>query len=615
MPLDGVVSMYVAAELAGRLNGGRVDKIGQPKPFALLISLRNQGRTHRLYLDANPQQPQIGLLSGSLPNPERAPRFTMILRKHLLGAELAGVECFDYERVFSFRFLAKNEMGDLVSLTLIAELMGRHSNIVLVNKDLRIIDAVRHIDSRVNRVRETLPAHPYIAPPRQDKLTPPEMLAALQSGTDPFGTSPRTIHEQIVRTTSGISPFLAREAEHLANLGDRQIAGLSPAERQLALAMYETFLIRICSGEPSPTVYYAPGTTKPVDFHVFSLAYLKDKKTVDDLFLAMEQVAVQADADTTFAKHKAALQKQLRSRIAHADKRITIHAADLAEGDRAEQLKMSADLIYAYLHRIEPGTRDIQLPDFTTGEPVTVTLDSKLTPAKNAERYYRRYRKSKIKREVASKFLIKDRSLRDYLASLETALEHASEPADLEALGDELASAKRREPGRHVSADADERPGRPASKKRRAMARKKKEPKQKANKPGDVRPGYRAFLSSSGFTILIGRNNLQNDRLTLRDAAKEDLWLHVHQAPGAHVIVKARLEDLPDGDVLEAAGLAAWFSSLNKGAESAVDVDYCPAGRVRKGSGQRPGQVIYEGYYQVRVAPQNPALLRPGDAP
>lgn len=613
MPLDGVVAMYMAHELNEKLSGGRVDRIGQPHRHAIQLVIRASGQSLRLLIDANPQQPRIGLISQLLKNPEQAPQFLMILRKHLQGALLQSIVCEDFERVFCLSFQKRNEMGDLTDIHLIAELMGRHSNLVLLNKDRKIIDAIRHIDSRVNRVRETLPAHPYVPPPKQDKRSPEAMLKQLELGVDPFSieSTKDTVDSRIVRETSGFSPFLAKEVSYLAGVTDKRLSELTPAERKLAIAMFETLLRRVLKAEPSPTIYYESDISKkdPLDFHAFNLTYLKHKEEAASISEAIEHVFDHAEKKAAFESYRTSLRKQVNNLETKIARRISIHAAEREKGERADHLKEMGDLIYTHLHEITEQTTMLTATSFSGLEAITIPLDTSLSPSKNAERYYKQYRKAKTKKEKSEALLKSDLVMKAYLDSLMASLHTASEMEDLEAIEEEIEQLSlRKQVNSKSHAEPTGLPGKPASKRRKkwnaAQTQKTKKKKEKEKKST-----YRSFQASSGETILVGRNNLQNDQLTLKDAAKDDLWLHVHNAPGSHVLVKASLEQISDQALLEAAGLAAWYSSLNKGGSSAVDVDYCPAGHVRKGTGQRPGQVIYDRHYQVRVEPLDPTTL------
>lgn len=606
MPLDGVTIHYLTQSFQEALSGGRIDKIGQPSRSALVLQVRNAGETHRLLLDANPQNPVTCLIPRPLPNLERAPHFTMMLRKHLQGAFIESVTNEDFERVIKIRCRTRNEMGDETHHTLIAELMGRHSNIVLINRNERIVDAIRHVDSRVNRVRETLPAHPYVAPPRQDKMTPDEALREL-NGPDPalFIESSATVIEILVKRIAGISPFLAKEVSYIADVAGRSLASLSPAERHAVHWAAQGLLQRIVTGPPSPTLYTEPN--EAVDYHAFNLAYLKNKTPMATLSEAIAAALEHVQAKQALARERADLLRDVKQRMQKLAKRIRIHSDDIAQGELADTYKYEADLIYANLYRIASGDTTLVANDFVTNAPVEIALNENIPPQKQAERRYKLYRKATTKKKTATSLLAADHLYADYLASLESAIELARDRTDLLALAAELAELDRRDVTEKEPLAVRDLPGRPASKKRKMQKTKQKDTARQ--RAASERPDYRVFYTSTGHEVLVGRNNLQNDRLTLKDAAKTDLWLHVHAAPGSHVIVRGELATLPDAAVLEAAGLAAWFSSLNKGSGAAIDVDYCPAGHVKKGAGQRPGQVIYEKYYQVRVQPLAPEAL------
>lgn len=664
MPLDGVTAKCLAGELNDRLADARVDRIVQPDRYDVILQLRRDSANYRLIFSANPSAPRVHLTTENRDNPSVPPMFCMLLRKHLLGARLLSLSTPGYERIFELVFDTINEIGDHQEKRLVVEIMGRHSNIILLNRDGRIHDAILHVDASISRVREIMPARLYTLPPDQAKRSPADVADLLQPGgaEDSSGlsrllgpvSSALPLGKALLESLQGFSPQLCQEVLTRADLDSR----LKPADLSTPQLMRLSQSLRqlcdtILAGHFSPSLFFnGLADNLPVDFHALPLQGFAVCRPAGDVSAAMDAYYLERNRNNSFLQKKQSLAKIVSNQLDHARKKLATHEADREEGAAYAEYRRRGDLILANLQAIEPEQASIQVIDYGRPEQPTVQvpLQENLTASQNAQRYFKRYTKAKVKFETASRMAAEDQREIVYLESLVNALDAASDPIDLQALRQEILAE--REPGSQASdVQAQERsdvihPGKAGSRKREIMKSAAARAKNRsagsskntkgsrngtAKKPAGPAPlPPRRYTSSDGLTILVGRNNLQNDQLTLKTAQKNDLWLHVQRIPGTHVIVQANQQPVPDATLQEAAGIAAWFSraaiSLPEGRKAPeanrkiaassiggaglkVAVDYCPASHVRKPSGARPGMVIYEHYQTIIVSPLDPHSL------
>ncbi len=650
MPLDGISTRCLTAELNLALTDARVDRIHQPDRHDILFVLRRRHENLRLIVSANPSSPRLHLTTESRENPAMPPMFCMLLRKHLLGARILSVTTPGSERIVEIRFLTQNELGDKVEKSLVAELMGRHSNIIFLNQDRRIHDAIVHVDAAVSRVREVMPARPYVAPPDQGKRTIEDaapMLDALDLDNRP--DSPETapllaffpdalqlkgIEKALLELMAGFSPALCHEIAFQAGLDGRQSLNRLRADqlRLLLLALRQVVRSTL-NGAFRPTAFFrAVDETVPVDFHAFALSDFAVRRLMPSLSDAMDLYYLERSRQNALNQRKAALSRLISRQLDQARRRLIIHQTDLEESRKKDDYKRNGDLILAYLHTIREGQTTLSLSGEETGdgEPLSVELDPSLSPSQNAQYAYKLYAKARNRAVMSERFVQEDQSEIEWLESLESALAAAEEPADLSAIREELAAdgPSARMTGSNESSVTDDNglacgsgtrsgpqkgfePGRPSGRKKsRAKTTTGKRTAKGAKAPAPLPP--RRYVSSDGFSILVGRNNLQNDQLTLKQAHKEDTWLHVQRMPGTHVIIQNGKKPVPQRTLLEAAETAAYFSRASVAGEGAkVAVDYCPAGHVKKPSGARPGKVIYDRYQTLIVQPRDPKRLLP----
>lgn len=581
MALDGVFLSFLTRELNEALEGGRVDKVHEPEKDEIDIVFRLRSGSAKLLLSSNPNSPRIHLTDTNKENPMSPPMFCMLLRKHLTGAKFAGVRQPGFERIVFVDFLARNELGDEVLRTIAVEIMGRYSNIILIDENGRIIDAVKHVDITMSRERQVLPGLQYELPPKQDKLslseTPADAIVAkIRQGKD------CELQKAIISTVQGVSPIVCRELSLLA-CGDAtaRVASLSGDDFKRLSSVLETLRGNIAARNGTPVLVADPATRKPKDFSFMPI------KQYGDAVLTSEYKTFSELLDAFYTERDLMERMSQRSRdilnvITAAQARITRKLAnqrtELERSRGREKLRICGDLVSANLYRLKKGMTSCRVVNFyEEDEPeVTVELDPTLTPSQNAQKYYNEYRKL----SAAEKYLKEQIAAgEEELAYLETVLDELSRvqaESGLAEIRQELADEgyiKRRSVNgsKHMKESAPMR-----------------------------------FCSDDGFEILVGRNNRQNDRLTLKTAAKNDVWLHTKNIPGAHVIIVTNGRTVPESTLTQAAVIAAYYSKAKD--SSQVPVDYTLARYVKKPNGAKPGRVIYENFKTAFVNP-DPALV------
>ena len=622
MPLDGITAKRLAAELDEALSGARLDRVAQPGRYDVVLQFRKESSTLRLLLSANPSAPRIHLLDGAPENPPEPPAFCMFLRKHLSGGRVVDVSTPDYERVFVLRIQTLDEIGDRVEKRLVAELMGKQSNLVLLGPTGRILDALLHVDASVSRVREVMPGRMYPPVPPQGKPPPEAVLAAMDRREDPFAaaSASQSAEKAVLAAVQGFSPPLCRDVCRHAGLDPAAtFSGLGESERSALAAALHATLERIVARRFEPTVFYrAEGDDVPYDFHALPLRDSGIARTAASVGAAMALLYGGRALRQAFDQSRGDLLRIVETRLDKAVKRLAAHESDVAACAGRERWRRYGDLILASLAAVPSGgAPSVLLPDvFEEGAPaVEVPLDPTLSPTRNAQRLFRRYAKERAKEEAGLRFAEEDRKEIEYLSALAQAVRSADDRIDLEALREEVARLDARmsgdgaaPKGGDAAGRSDGGPGRPGRASRFRPPARKKAPKE----PKALPP--RRYVSADGFEIRVGRSNLQNDELTLRKSAADDLWFHVRQAPGTHVVVRAAGREIPDATKLEAATLAAWFSRAaaaerradgTEGAKTAVD--WCPVRNVKKPPGAKPGMVTYENYRTMLVTPRPPS--------
>ena len=577
MAMDGVSIAAVVHELNTELCGSRVDKIQQTEADELLISFYGgAGGGKKLRLTANSQVARVCLTADRKKSPEVAPLFCMLLRKHLGGAKFREALQPDFERIVKLVFEGTNEFGDPCEKYLIAEIMGRHSNIILVDETGKIIDAIKHIDFSVSSVRQVLPGMIYEYPPSQGKLNPltvslNEIVDVLKAGVD-------RADKAVMNAFSGISPLLSREVVYRAfGTHDVYMEELDYSKLlDLAAVCFELFK-NVRDAQFLPCYLVRCDTDKPFEFAAVCIKQYEDGAQVveqDSMSEASENFYRERDARERLIHKGARLVRIVSNNIDRCAKKLLNQKSELADTENMEIYRRYAELITANLYALDVNAAEAVLVDYYDAQmpEITIKLDKRYSPAVNAQKYFKKYNKAKTAREELSKQIKLAQTELDYLESVEEELKKAETEADLSEIGDELF-----EQG-YIKRPKD--------------AKKKKKETQKPME----------FETPDGFRVLVGKNNKQNDLLTLKIAKNSDMWFHTKDIHGSHtVLCYEHGREFTDTAILYAARLAAKYSKASE--SSQVPVDYTLVKFVKKPSGAAPGMVIYTDQKTIYVTP------------
>lgn len=557
MSFDGVFTHAMINELRETLLSGRISKIHQPYENEVVLVIRSRGKNQRLLLSAHPSYARIQITQIDYQNPDTPPNFVMMLRKHLDGAILESIEQIENDRVIHFHFTKRDELGDLQNIILIVELMGRHSTIILVNKESgKILDAIKHIGSSQNTYRSLLPGVDYIAPPEQNQLNPfSQEKEKVFHRLSQMDLTPKGIQQQF----QGIGFDTAQEL--VARLTER------PNEKML---VWQEFFTAIDT-QRSPSLYEVAEKEyfTPINYRFFD-SNTQQKKMYPTLS-ALLDAFYQEKAEKDRAKQQGGeLIRKIENELKRNRNKLKKREQTLKDSENAEDYRRDGELLTTFMAQVPRGANEVTLPNYYEEDrPITIKLDPALTPNQNAQKYFHRYQKLKNAVKLIGKQIEEAKNEIDYLESVLSQLEIAG-PMDIEVIKEELTAE--------------------------GYLKKKSSKKQKRKKPSQ--PDQ--YLSTDGTLILVGKNNLQNDLLSLKTAKKTDYWLHAKNIPGSHVIIKS---DQPsDETITEAAELAAYFSKYRHSAQ--VPVDLVQVKHLRKPNGAKPGYVIYENQKTIIVTPE-----------
>ncbi len=578
MSFDGFVTRCVVDELNSKILRGKIDKIYQPERDEIVMSVRTYGGTYKLLLSASASNPRIHLTTVQRENPNTPPMLCMLMRKHLSGGVIVNIEQLGFDRVVRLDVEARSELGDLCIKSVIIEIMGRHSNVILVDENNKIMDSAKHIDFTVSAVRQILPGLPYINPPLQDKSIATEVTAP-QLMNDIIALNEDVLLDKfLVSYFMGMSPLLAREIVHRF-CGNTQ---LLRADIDCAAFVVHTmdFLKGICNGEYFPTLVIDKITKNPSAFSCVNLSQYESASEIDgydSISTVVDSYYEKRSNREHMNRRAAALVKLLHNNIERCEKKIVLHKENLESVKNREKYKMYGDLITANIYRIDYGMKSITVENYYSEdcEEIEISLKEDISPSQNAQRYYKKYSKAKTTEVYATEQIKLAEEERYYLEGVIDAIENAETPAELDEIRLELA-----EEGYILRQNTGKRKN-----------KMKSEPMR--------------FTSVDGYEILVGKNNRQNDELTLRMAYSTDIWFHTKNIPGSHTVVRTKgTGEAPDTTLMQAAKIAAYFS---KGRNSSqVPVDYTVVKNVKKPNGAKPGMVIYDKYNTVYVLPEVP---------
>ena len=576
MAFDGFTAYAVVSELEQKLLGGRIDKIYQPDDHEIILNLRSLGGTYRLLLTTLSRSPRLHLTERRPETPLSPPMFCMLLRKHLSGGKLIRIRQYHMDRIVELTFEAVDELGDLVEKRLILEMMGKHSNLFQVDADQVILDAIHHVGVTMSSVRQVMPGLSYELPVHSDKFDPFEVhseemfLKILREPQEP-------LFKSIYLAMNGFSPFMAREL--MARAGIPENSMFTQTSPEALHRLYEAFSAlkdEVSAGRFSFRIFYHADEMK--EFSVVPSVLMKDvpSKEFPTVSALLDVFYQQQDTQQKIRQKAQDLSRLIGNNLDRARRKARLQEKQLADTASRDQDRIAGELITANIYRLEKGMRSCELENFYEEDQplVKIRLDENLTPSQNAQKYFNRYNKLKRTEAALSEQLVQTYDEIEYLESLESALALSDQEKDLENLREEL----------HQTG---------------YIRRMKKAQKNlKASKPLE-------FTTSEGVRLLIGKNNIQNDQLTFRTAAPNDLWLHVKDIPGSHTILLVsgltEGKDYTEKSIVEAAKLAAAHSKAASGSNVPVD---CTLRRyVKKPAGSRPGFVIYTHQKTLYVTP------------
>ena len=558
MSFDGIFTHLMIQELNQQLKGGRISKVHQPYSNELVLVIRSQGKNHKLLLSAHPSYARIQLTNMSYQNPDTPPNFVMILRKHLDGAILEEIKQVENDRIIHFTFTHRNELGDLENLVLIVELMGRHSTILLLNQATnKILDTIKHIGSSQNTYRALLPGATYVAPPEAKGLNPFHLsdVQAFSELSSLQEINPKTIQQLF----QGFGRDTATE-----------LATRLQAHPNEKLRIWQQFMAQLKILEP--TLIQTKQKEYFMPFLFESLTTQEDTTVTTFANLSSLLDGFYHDkAERDRVKQQGSLLiKKIINEIKRNEGKLEKREATLLAAENAEDLRQRGELLTTFLHQIPRGVASVELENYyEENAPITIVLDPALSPNQNAQKYFQKYQKLRNAVKLVGEQIEETKQEIAYLQSVLTQLELAG-PMDLELIKEELI-----EEGYVKS----------------SFVKQKRQTKK--SQPAK-------FIASDGTEILVGRNNLQNDQLTLKTAKKTEYWLHAKDIPGSHVIIRST--DPSEQTILEAAELAAFYSKYRHSAQ--VPVDLVQVKHIRKPNGAKPGYVIYENkktYYMTPV--------------
>ena len=577
MALDGVFLRHLKEEIGTSLLGTRVDRVFQPNRDELILAFRGFSAAYKLLISARANSARVNLTTIPVENPQQPPMLCMLLRKKLQGAKLLEITQPDLERALMLKFDSVNELGDHVELTLAVEIMGRYSNIILVDENGKIIDALKRVDAEMSSERLVLPGLLYRLPPPQDKLsmltcTVEEIMARIDA-------LPRDMElsKALMSVLQGISPIIAREVENSAGLGHEvYVKSMTPPQRRRT-EMYVTMLMETAKNvSGTPHIVIDP-QNKPKDFAFMDIRQYGNAMTVSEKKSFSEMLdAFYAERDQ-IERMRVKSQDLLRLLANHADRlsrKIANQQAELSACAERDTLRIKGDLLSANMYAIQKGETSVKLQNFYDENlaEIEIALDPALTPQQNAQKYYKNYRKAKTAEEKLTEQIGLAQTELTYIDSVFESLALAENERDLNEIRAELA-----EQG-YV--------------------------RRKAGKKNQKQPALSAplkFRTSDGFTVLVGRNNRQNDKLTMKDANNNDIWFHTKNIPGSHTVLVTDGKAPTETAMEEAAVLAAQHSRAKDSAQ--VPVDYTQIRYVSKPQGAKPGMVIYVQYKTVYVDP------------
>lgn len=567
MAFDGITIANITKELQDTLTGGRISKIAQPEKDELLLTIKSSAGQFRLCISASASLPLIYLTDVNKPSPMTAPNFCMLLRKHISNGRITGITQPGLERIIRFEIEHLDELGDLRQKELIVEIMGKHSNIIFCDENQKIIDSIKHVSAQMSSVREVLPGRDYFIPDTLEKEDPLSITEAHFSVH--LRKKPLPLSKALYNSFTGISPVVAEEICTLSNLPSE----LSPKDLSEDLmhhlyTQFSIFLDPVREGRFSPVIYF--DGPEPKEFSSLELSHFSnlEAKTFPTISQVLVTYYASKNQITRIRQKSADLRHVINTALERNRKKYDLQLRQLKDTEKRDKYRIYGELINTYGYGVEEGAKSMEAFNYYTNETIQIPLKDTLSAKENAQKYFDRYNKLKRTFEALNELTRETHQEILYLESIGNALDIARQEEDLTQLKEELAQTG------YI---------------RRRSGQKKVKITSK--------PFH--YISSDGFHMYVGKNNLQNDELTFRFANGGDWWFHSKKYPGSHVIVKTEGKELPDRTFEEAARLAAHFSKASK--SDKVEIDYVQKKEVKKPGGAKPGFVVYYTNYSLLI--------------
>ncbi|OLS42046.1 NFACT RNA binding domain-containing protein [Bacillus sp. MRMR6] len=566
MSFDGLFTKAMVNELSCSLKGGRINKVQQPYKNEVILTIRANGVNQKLLLSAHPSYARVQLTKEAYDNPSEPPMFCMLLRKHMEGYILEDIYQVNNDRMIILEIKGRNEIGDISYKQLIIEVMGRHSNIVLVDKTRNIIlDSIKHISFAVNTHRAIMPGQPYVFPPEQNKQNPftsgeEDVLRAIDFNAG-------KLDRQLVEQFAGISPLFAKEVIFKSGLANRTTVPNS----------FISLINTIDRNDLTPSIMI---TGNKESFYLFPLEHLKAEiKSFSSLSEMLDRFYFGKAERDRVKQQGNDIERFIINEKEKNEKKIAKLQHTLKESEKADQYQRYGELLTANLYAAKKGMKEIEVINYydEAGGSVVITLDPRKSPSENAQKYFSKYQKAKNAASIVVEQIANAYVEVTYFENLQQQVQAAS-PKDLQEIRDELVE------GGYI----------------------RERQKRNAKKTNNLKPVFDHFEASDGTAIIVGKNNKQNDYLTNKLAARDEIWLHTKDIPGSHVLIRSK--EPSDDTIREAAALAAYFSKARN--SSSVPVDFTKVRHVKKPNGAKPGFVIYDHQQTVYVTPDEELVLK-----
>lgn len=569
MAFDGIVVSGLVDELNKKIVGGRISKIAQPETDELMFTIKHNKEQYRLLMSANASLPLIYLTEANHPGPATAPSFCMLLRKHIGSGKIIQISQPGLERIITITVEHPDELGDLRRKKLIIELMGKHSNIIFCNENDKIIDSIKHVSSVISSVRQVLPGKQYFIINTMNKHNP------LETNADEFKSvvfsSPAALSKAIYTNFTGISPIVAQSVCYSSRIdGDLPANTINESSQELLYDNFYKLTLNIKQGRFYNVIYYKDEIS--VEFSATSLSNFSDCRCAeyDSISEVLENFYAQKNAAARIKQKSVDLRRIVSTALERDLKKYNIQNKQLEDTKKREKYRIYGELITTYGYNVEPCAKSFTAFNYYTNEDITIPLDPDISVMDNAKKYFSKYNKLKRTGEALTEIIKTTAASIEYLESVNVSLDMAVSEEDLKGIRDELLLTN------YIKFKS-------SGKKERCMSK----------------PFH--YISDDGFDIYVGKNNLQNEKITFKLAGGGDWWFHAKKIPGSHVIVKSNGSELPDGTFEQAARLAGYYSKGKN--QTKVDVDYTVRKNIKKVPGTNPGFVIYHTNYSMSIVP------------